>query len=296
MIATDITQYLEQHSQLIEERLNQLVSIHASPYQHLFEAARYSLLGAGKRLRPIMTLATTQVLGGDIQQALSPACTLEMIHTYSLIHDDLPCMDNDDYRRGKPTVHKKYSEGHAVLTGDYLLTYAFEVLANDPHLTADQKVKLIHVLSKRSGGEGMIGGQVMDIACEGRHVNLDTLRLLHSYKTGALITASIEFGGILANVSDEYLSHLQEFGKNIGLAFQVIDDILDVTASQAKHGREVASDLINNKSTYVTLLGIEQAKACAQEFYHQATMALARLPFKCDLLIQLADFVIQRQH
>lgn len=296
MITTDLSSSLEAYSRLIEQRLDQLVPRQNGPHQHLFEAARYSLLGAGKRLRPILTLVTTEMLGGHIPDALSAACTLEMIHTYSLIHDDLPCMDNDDYRRGKLTVHKKYSEGHAVLTGDYLLTYAFEILATDSTLSAEQKVKLMAILAKRSGGNGMIGGQVMDLAYEGQQIDLAALQALHSRKTGDLMTAAIEFGGILAHAQEAHLHKLQTFGENIGLAFQVIDDILDFTNSQAKHGRAVSSDLINRKSTYVTLLGLDKARACAQEFYDQACKALSTLPFNTASLIELADFILQRHH
>jgi geranylgeranyl diphosphate synthase type II len=291
---TEITRYLEVQSQLIEQHLDRLVPMRHGPHQHLFEAARYALLGGGKRLRPILALTTTQMLGGNLSHALSPACTLEMIHTYSLIHDDLPCMDNDDYRRGKLTVHKKYSEGHAVLTGDFLLTHAFEVLATDQHLPAEKKAQLIAILARQSGGEGMIGGQVMDLAYEGKKITLDTLRLLHRNKTAALITASIEFGGVLGNASPSCLDCLRQFGESIGLAFQIVDDILDVTSSQAKHGR--SSDLMNEKSTYVSLLGLEQAWAYALNFYNQAVKTLKPLPYDTSLLIGLADFIVQRKH
>ncbi len=292
----DILQYLQTQSQMIERHLDSLIPLHNGPYQHLFEAARYTLLGAGKRLRPIMTLATTHMLGGNQKIAIFPACTLEIVHTYSLIHDDLPCMDNDDYRRGKLTVHKKYSEGHAVLTGDYLLTYAFEILATDTQISAEKRVELIATLAKHIGGNGMIGGQVMDLAYEGEKINLDTLRLLHRHKTAALLMAAVEFGGILANASPLHRAYLQQFSENIGLAFQIIDDILDVTSSQTKHGRHVASDLINDKSTYVSLLGLEQAQASARDCYDQAIKALQALPFDSSLLVSLADFVIHRQH
>lgn len=293
---SDIHQYLQAKSQLIEQQLDQLVPMHQGPHQHLFEAARYSLLGAGKRLRPIITLATTAMLGGDEEGALHPACALEIVHTYSLIHDDLPCMDDDDYRRGKLTVHKKYSEGHAVLTGDYLLTYAFEVLAAAPQLSSSTKVKLISTLAQRIGGHGMIGGQVIDLACEGKKINLETLHLLHQHKTAALITAAVEFGGIISHASEEQRHRLRCFGENIGVAFQIIDDILDVTSSHAKHGRSLSSDLVNEKSTYVSLLGLEQSKAYAQEFYNKAIQALDPLSSQSSLLIGLADFVIQRHY
>ena len=292
----DISRYLQVQSELIEEHLEHLIPERHGPYQHLFEAARYAILGGGKRLRPIFTLTTTRMLGSDPKLALSPACTLELIHTYSLIHDDLPCMDDDDYRRGKLAVHRKYSEGHAVLTGDFLLTYAFEILANDANLAPHKKNQLIASLARHSGSEGMIGGQVMDLANEGKKIPLDTLRLLHRNKTAALITAAIEFGGIIAEASPSCFDCLRQFGENIGLAFQVVDDILDVTSSQVKHGRTIPSDVCNDKTTYVSLLGMEQAQACALNFYQQAIQALKPLPYDTSLLIALADFILKRKH
>lgn len=293
---SDIAGYLKSQSQVIDNHLEQLVPIHHGLYQQLFEAARYSLLGGGKRLRPILAITTTKMLAGDVQTALSPACTLEIVHTYSLIHDDLPCMDDDDFRRGQPTLHKKYSEGHAVLTGDYLLTYAFEVLATAPHISPEKKVKLIGTLAKKIGSDGMIGGQVMDLAYEGKKINLDTLRLLHRNKTGALITAAMEFGGILGNANETQMEHLRHFGENIGLAFQIVDDILDVTSSQIKHGKKVSSDLINEKSTYVKLLGLEQSQVYAQDLYNKAINSLKVFGDQAAILIALADFIIHRKH
>jgi len=292
---SDTAHYLQTHHQLIEQHLNKLIPEYHNSYQPLFDATRYALLGGGKRLRPILTLATVQMLEGNTQAALTPACILELIHTYSLIHDDLPCMDNDDFRRGKLTVHKKFSEGLAVLTGDYLLTVAFEILANSPHLSAEKKVKLISLLSRRIGSEGMIGGQVMDINLDGKNINLETLRLLHRNKTGALITTAVEFGGIITDVNDIQFDQLRQFGENIGLAFQIIDDILDVTSSQIKHGRTVSSDLINKKSTYITLLGLEQSQVYAKELFNKAIAALKMFPH-AHLLTKLADFMIHRKY
>lgn len=293
---TDIAHYLQSQGEWIEQELDRLVPMRQGPYQQLFESARYALLGSGKRVRPIFTLTTTRMLGGDPQLALSPACTLEMIHTYSMIHDDLPCMDDDDYRRGKLTVHKQYSEGHAVLTGDFLLTYAFEVLAAHPQLSCDKKSQLIAVLARHSGSEGMIGGQVMDLAYEGKKISLDTLRCLHRNKTAALITAAIEFGGIIGNAAPFEIECLRQFGEAIGIAFQVVDDILDVTSSKTKHGAGIASDIRNAKSTYVSLLGIEQAQSYALNFYNQAIRSLKPLHCDTSLLVGLADFILHRKH
>ncbi len=206
----------------IEKKLKDLIQERLDAPQHLlFESARYSLLSPGKRLRPILTLATAQTFNIPLENALIPACALEMVHTYSLIHDDLPCIDDDDLRRGIPTLHKVYNEGHAVLTGDYLLTYAFELLSTSPHLTSDQKIALVKSLSQHAGGDGMIGGQVMDILKSG---NWEEMHLL---KTAALMISALEFGAIISNCSPSDTAHLKIFGKQIGLAFQIIDDILD---------------------------------------------------------------------
>lgn len=288
--------YLENQSRLIEQKLDELIPIRQGAYQQLFEAARYAVLGGGKRLRPILTLATTEMFGGNISEALTPACSLEFIHTYSMIHDDLPCMDNDDYRRGRLTLHKQYSEGLAVLAGDFLLTFAFDVLANDCQLSADKKNKLISTLARSSGSDGMIGGQVMDLAFEGQSINLETLRLLHQNKTAALLTASIEFGGIICEATSQQIAHLRHFGENLGLTFQIVDDILDVTSSQTKHGKDVSSDILNQKSTYVSLLGLEKARKYAQECHKEAIHTLQALPFDTSILEQITDYVLKRDH
>jgi len=290
-----IDTYLKSRSQLIEEHLTRLIPEKEVPYHTLFSAARYSLMGGGKRLRPILALATTETLGGDIDTALTAACALELIHTYSLIHDDLPCMDNDDFRRGKLTLHKVYPEGHAVLTGDFLLTHAFDLIANDTELTTDQRLQLIKTLSKHAGGNGMIAGQVLDIQSEGKQIDLERLRLIHRCKTGAMITASIEFGGILSNATELEMQILRRFGEEIGLAFQIVDDILDVTASKEKHGRLVPSDLTNHKVTYVTLLGLEESQVAAQTLFQSACEQLSALSVDPALLISLADVLVHRK-
>lgn len=225
----------------------------------MYQAARYALLGGGKRLRPLLTLSVVDVMGGDISTALAPACAIEMIHTYSMIHDDLPCMDDDDFRRGKPALHKAFTEGHAVLTGDYLLTFPFEIISRDLILTPDQKIDLIRLLSRASGGDGMIGGQIMDMELK-KGVELGELRSLHQLKTGALFTAAIEFGAILSYASETEQEILRGFSSELGISFQILDDILDVTACKEKRGSEVSSDQKNNKETYLSLLGLEKAK------------------------------------
>jgi len=294
MIQT-LSNYLQTQGEFIEKRLEHLIPLKKGDHQQIFQAARHAILGGGKRLRPILTLATTEMFGVDSSLALDPACAIEMIHTYSMIHDDLPSMDNDDYRRGRLTVHRQFNEGLAVLAGDYLLTYAFEVLANIPRLDPEKKIKLISTLSYRSGSEGMIGGQVMDLHFEGKKMTPDALRSLHFNKTASLLIAAIEFGGIIGNANEPELDCLRAFGANLGLAFQIIDDIIDVTASQSKHGREISSDILNDKSTYVTLLGIEQAYEYAQKCHEEAIYSLKLLPYDTSLIVHLTDFVLNRK-
>jgi geranylgeranyl diphosphate synthase type II len=280
---------------LLEQTLDKLIPEQKLPYNQLFKAARYSLLGGGKRLRPILTLATCEALGRDENTALIPACALEMIHTYSMIHDDLPCMDNDDFRRGKPTLHKAFPEGHAVLAGDYLLTYAFQVLASAPHLTSQQIVDLIALLAKKAGGEGMIAGQILDIEAN-QQTDLEALNRIHNYKTGALIATAVEFGAIVAGATDKIRQILNLFANEIGLAFQIVDDILDVTASKQKHGSSKASDITNGKTTYVTLLGIERSQETSENLLESALTRLQSLSLKTGRLAEIAQCLVRRQH
>jgi geranylgeranyl diphosphate synthase type II len=252
-------------------------------------------MGAGKRLRPILTLTTAETFGSSAEAALSTACALEMIHTYSLIHDDLPCMDDDDFRRGQPTLHRAFTEAHAVLAGDYLLTYAFEVIVNDPYLESDQKVAIIALVAKSSGGEGMIAGQIMDIEAEGKQIDIDAMRHIHRHKTGALISAAIECGGIIAGADPSQIATLKQVGADLGLAFQIIDDVIDVTESRQKHGKAVASDEANDKTTYVRLLGLEPARQNAEELLHKATEGLKKLDIDTSMLQALAERLVHRE-
>lgn len=282
-----IEEYIQNAARLVEQRLDKLIPENHAPYRSLIQAARYSLLSGGKRLRPLLVLATLETLGENIEKGLEPACALEMIHTYSLIHDDLPCMDNDDFRRGKPSLHKAFPEGHAVLAGDFLLTYAFEVMVNSPCLSSEQKIELIEILAKSAGSPGMIGGQIMDIESEGQPVTIEFLKEIHERKTGALITASITCGAIIAQASSETKKILQQFGQELGFAFQVIDDVLDVVSNKN-------SDLKNNKTTYASLLGLEKARALALAHYEAGLAKLHQLPFNTSLLSSLARLLILR--
>lgn len=284
-----IYSYLQDKSQLIEIELERLIPTLDVPYHSIFDSARYSVLAGGKRLRPVLALATCEMLGGNLEHTLVPACCLELIHTSSLIHDDLPCMDDDDFRRGKPSLHKKFGESQAVLTGDYLLGYSFELLAQAPYLTSDQRIKLISTLAQRSGAHGLIGGQVLDLLYERQKVSLDQLYQLHFLKTASLITASVEFGGIIANATQAEMQVIQQFAMDIGLVFQITDDILDANDSQS-----ASSDLLKEKMTFVTLLGIEESKKHAWDFYEKAIGFLDRLDRETTFLRDIAQFIIER--
>lgn len=290
----NIKNYLKEKIHTIDEHLSKLVSASDLPQDNLFRAAKYSLMAGGKRIRPILAIATAESFGCEASKVVNAACSLELVHTYSLIHDDLPSMDNDDLRRGKPTLHKVYPEAHAILAGDYLLTYAFEVIATDPHLTESQKVRLITTLSQSAGGSGMIGGQIMDIEAENKSVDIEELKCIHKNKTGAMITASVVFGGIIAQISDQHLDTLKKYGQEIGLAFQIIDDVLDVTQSEEVLGKTAGSDITNNKSTYVTLMGLEQAHATAHSLLHSAEERLASLPLNNRALTNLSHYIVKR--
>lgn len=261
-----------------EEQLKTLFDFPPSPQEKLFAAARHIVLAPGKRLRPLILLTTVAALDGPLDCALKPACALEILHTYSLIHDDLPCMDDDDYRRGLLTLHKKYDEATAVLTGDFLLTYAFEILAESPGLSAEARIQMIQVLAKSAGGQGMIGGQILDLDAEVNPPTLDQLKRIHQRKTADLFAAAFEMGGIISGASPQLQKELCLIGEEVGLAFQIIDDVIDLTDSVQKHGKTVSSDAINGKTTYVSLLGIEGAKQSAHQLLTSAGIRLDSLP------------------
>jgi len=262
---------------LIDSKLEEILASSLFPKGEIAAAARYSVLSPGKRLRPQLLLATAEAYGAPLEHALTPACALELIHAYSLIHDDLPCMDDDDMRRGKPSLHKVYPEGHALLTGDFLLTYAFQLIAESPHLSADQQIALVRILSLRSGAHGMIGGQEQDIASSGKEIDLETLKTIHKRKTAALITAALECGGIIGNSPD--LELLSQIGENLGLAFQIIDDVLDGDTDQP---------------TILKHLGIEKARSYAHNLFDSALEQIQSLSRPAPQLEMLAKQLIFR--
>ena len=262
------------------------------PYRRLQEAMRYSLLSGGKRVRPVMTLAFCDMLGGQWREALPFACALELVHTYSLIHDDLPCMDDDDLRRGRPTCHKVYGETRAVLAGDALQGEAFGLIAAAPAMTAQQRIDAVAVLSAACGGGGMVAGQVLDVdhLAQGEA----DLRLLHRLKTGAMLQAAAELGCVAAGADDGLRQRARDYGCHIGLAFQVRDDVLDVVADQGELGKPICSDRAEGKRTFVDLLGLEACQALVAEETAKAKAALADLP-DSGFLLNLADHLAERR-
>lgn len=263
----------------------------------IHESMAYSINAGGKRLRPALVLWTTELLGGHRAHAMPAACALEMIHTYSLIHDDLPCMDDDQLRRGKPTNHVVYGEAMALLAGDALLTHAFEVTTRAMEYGADPRhvVRVVHEIAHAAGSLGMVGGQVVDILSEGKKIDLETLRFIHALKTGALFRASIRSGAILAGATDDDLARLTEFAEYLGLTFQITDDILDVVGDEAKLGKPVGSDKSHEKATYPSLLGLEEAQRLAQESCQRAKASLAPFGEKTERFCQLMDYILERE-
>ena len=261
-------------------------------------AMRYSISVGGKRIRPVLLLESCRLCGGAIESALPFACALEMIHTYSLIHDDLPCMDNDDLRRGKPSCHKQFGEATALLAGDALLTHAFAVCAESPFAKEhpDRALQAVGLLSSLAGTAGMIGGQEIDLASEGKQIPLERLREMDAKKTGALIRAACEIGAVLAGGSDAQKTSLAAYAENLGQAFQIVDDILDVEGDTATLGKPVGSDEASEKSTYVSLLGLERSKTTAAALTAQAVDSLSLFGADAAFLRDLAEQLCKRTY
>ncbi|WP_304154131.1 polyprenyl synthetase family protein [Megamonas hypermegale] len=288
-------EYMQRKIELINRELDSIYAENTALNATLAKSMNYSLMAGGKRLRPILVMAAADAVGADGEKFLHLATSIEMIHTYSLIHDDLPAMDNDDYRRGKLTNHKVFGDGIAVLAGDALLTLAFEVIADSPNVDTEKKLKVIKEMSHAAGAEGMVGGQVIDLESEGKKIDMDTLRKMHSAKTGALFCAAIRSGAILGGATDKQLADLTQYARQFGLAFQITDDILDVTGDEASIGKPVGSDEKNHKSTYVTLGSLESARKLAQTAVDEAKKALADFGKEADFLRELVDYLISRK-
>ena len=273
-----MTSELQNKISLVEEALSQQFAA-SVPYGTLYEAMRYSLLAGGKRLRPVFALAFAEAVGGEAQMALPAACAVEMVHTYSLIHDDLPCMDDDDYRRGRLTCHKVYGEDMATLAGDALLTAAFRVLSE----AQGEPVRLlqcIRILSSCAGEDGMVAGQVLDMEGEKRSLSEEELRLVHRHKTGDLIAAACQMGAILGGGTPEQVHSAGKFARALGMAFQIRDDMLDEIGSQEELGKPVGSDACNGKSTFVSLFGLEKCQSLVEEETNKALLALDEGSFR----------------
>ena len=262
------------------------------------EAMKYSLSIGGKRIRPVLVLEFCRVCGGDVKKALPVACAIEMIHTYSLIHDDLPCMDDDDFRRGKPSCHIKYGEEYALLAGDGLLTRAFGLVADSDFAKENPvaALKIISLMSSLSGANGMIGGQVVDLMNEERSAPIEVMETMDRLKTGALIKCSALMGCICAGATDDYINAACEYSEKIGHAFQIVDDILDVTGDEQELGKPVGSDKQSCKSTYVTLLGLEQAQKYADKLTEEAIGALKVFSDEGGFLVELAEKLSKRKN
>ena len=288
--------YLETSKQSIEQWLSTVLHSPIPEYKRLYEAMNYSLLQGGKRIRPILTKAVLDAMKVDASLYKEFLCALECIHTYSLIHDDLPAMDNDDYRRGNLTNHKVYGDGMAILAGDGLLTYAFQLCSENTTASAEQKIKAIQCLATAAGPEGMVGGQAFDLLSEGKHIPLEELKVLHSGKTGALFNAAIELGLILSNADQAKYAAYMTYANCLGLLFQITDDILDVTGTIEELGKTPGSDIRQDKSTYVSLLGLDEARNEAHAVAQKARAALATIEDDTHILSAIIDYLMDRTH
>ena len=292
----ELKSYIKQKGQIIDAALDAMIQeSRLSPA--LVEAMKYSLMAGGKRIRPVLCLAACEAVGGESRQALTAACALELIHTYSLIHDDLPAMDDDELRRGKATCHIAYDEATAILAGDALLTLAFEVLSsvdsNDGY-PADQWMQVIRLISGAAGYQGMIQGQMLDIASEGKALDADELETMHRLKTGALIEASLAAGAVLGGADSRQAELLRDYGRKIGLAFQVTDDLLNVEGNPELMGKAVGTDSERDKSTYPSVMGVEKTREFSKKLIQEALQTLETFDKQADPLRAIATYIIER--
>lgn len=288
--------YLKDRSKTVDAALDRFLPKATVKPATIHKAMRYSLFAGGKRLRPIACLAAAEACGGEVEKALPAACAVECIHTYSLIHDDLPCMDDDDFRRGRPTSHKVFGEGIAVLAGDALLTQAFEILSAAKETSRYKMRDLLRELSVAAGSRMLIAGQVADLEAEGKKSTRAELRFIHECKTAAMIIASLRLGAMSANATPVKLDGLTAFGQNLGLAFQVIDDILDITQTSEKLGKSAGKDVAAQKTTYPALIGLDAARKEAHRLTKAAHASLAPLGAKAALLHEIADYLLDREY
>ncbi len=288
-------QYLKERREIVDQALAEVMPPEGTQPGRLISAMRYSLFAGGKRLRPILVLAAAEALGGDPDHALPAACAVEMIHTYSLIHDDLPAMDDDDFRRGRPTCHRAFDEGTAILAGDALLTLAFGVLSvQGPGVSPEARLRMVQELARGAGWTGMVGGQQVDMDSEGEVPELPVLEYIHTHKTGALIRSSLLLGGLSAGAGEEALQALTGFGEKIGLAFQIVDDILDLTSTTEELGKDQGSDAQRGKVTYPSLFGLQESRERAVKLVEDAKAGLETID-RAGRLGDLADYVLLRR-
>jgi geranylgeranyl diphosphate synthase type II len=297
----DIKAYLKQKKESVDTALERYFPKVPDFPPSLRQAIRHSLFAGGKRIRPILSIAAFEAAGGKGEGILPLACALEMIHTYSLIHDDLPAIDNDDFRRGKPTCHKVFGEAVAILAGDALLTEAFQLMTNGSILNLPPGrerlvLELVNKVAQAAGISGMVGGQVVDIESEGKEVDLPTLQYIHTHKTGAMILASVQVGARLGGAEGEALKAYVRYGERAGLAFQIADDILDVVGTTEVMGKSAGSDLSKRKATYPALVGVEQSKKRARELVDLAIEALSLFGPEADPLREIAGFIVSRDY
>lgn len=293
----DLNSYLKYRQQRIDTALDHHLPAEDTLPGRLHQAVRYSVFAGGKRLRPILMLAACEAVGGDTERVLPAACAMEMIHTYSLIHDDLPAMDDDDFRRGRPTCHKVYGDALAILAGDALLTEAFILLSGmavDSQQSEDACRQAMHIVARCAGSRGMVGGQVVDMESEGKEIDLPTLEYIHTHKTGALILASVQVGALLGGANKTAYDALTRYAEAAGLAFQVADDILDIVGDQELLGKDVGSDEARGKATYPALLGLSVARQRARDLRDLALEGLTEFGETAEPLRQIAHYIVDR--
>lgn len=287
---------LKERIEIIDKALESYLELKDNPQHIIYEAMRYSVFAGGKRLRPLIMWETAKMCGGSWEDVKPFACALEMVHTYSLIHDDLPAMDNDDLRRGMPTSHIKFGEDIAILAGDALLTKAFEVIARAEYTDAARAMRAAGIFAAAAGTEGMVGGQVVDLASEGKDISLEELQYIHLLKTGALLRIAADVGAIMAGADETEIKAVDDFARYLGIAFQIRDDILDVTGTEEELGKPIGSDAEEEKNTYVKLCGIEKSEQLVEEYSEKAKAAILCFGEKADFLIKLTDYLVNRNN
>ena len=295
----DLQAYLKSRQQTINTTLSGLLRGDSNQDTRIMQAMQYSLMAGGKRLRPILAIAVVEALRGDVAAVLPAACAIEMIHTYSLVHDDLPAMDNDNLRRGQPTAHVRFDEATAILAGDALLTRAFEIIAtplDETPTNPERQLRVIQTLAKAAGYQGMIQGQMLDMGSEGQRLDFEKLKTLHNLKTGALIEASVLIGALFTNADKKALTALHSYANHIGLAFQVVDDILNISGDPGRLGKAVGTDNAKGKNTFPGLLGLEKTRRYAQDLIQNALNALIIFDKHADPLRAIARYITERDH